>query len=557
MQQALRLCIFSLDRQPEAMERWPLQRHARCSSLIGLHTIRRFLSPARYIPGEIMSSTRPNATLSAAGDGARPRYTGFDAQYIKGAWRAGHGSRTLDDTDPYTGRMLTQIALADLADVDAAYQGAAKAQAAWADLLPAERTAVLLRAAEIMETRKQEIIDWLIHESGSTRIKADWEWQLTHAVTLEAASFPHRVAGRVLPVDEPGKDSRVYRQPVGVIGVISPWNFPIYLSNRSIAPAIALGNTVVVKPAQDTPVTGGLLLAKIYEEAGMPPGVVNVIIGASGEIGDAFTQHPVPRIISFTGSTSIGRHVADIAVTSPILKRVALELGGNSPFVVLDDADLEQAVPAAVLSRFLHQGQICMSANRIIVDAHVYDEFVDRFKAHVSTLKYGNPEDADTVIGPVINAKQLAAMTDLMKAARDAGARQLLGGDPDGLVLPPHVFADVTNDMPIAKNETFGPIAPIIRVDGEAEALQVANDTEYGLSSAVFTRDESRGLRFALGIQAGMTHINDSTVDDNPNSPFGGEKNSGIGRYGGEWIMQEFTTDHWVTARHVRRQYPF
>jgi aldehyde dehydrogenase (NAD+) len=236
---------------------------------------------------------------------------------------------------------------------------------------------------------------------------------------------------------------------------------------------------------------------------------------------------------------------------------VALELGGNTPCVVLDDADLDQAVRGTVFGRFLHQGQICMSTNRIIVDAALYQEFVERFTAHVRTLKYGDPSDPDTVIGPIINAKQLERMLDLMKRARQAGARQVLGGDPQGLVLPPHVFADVTNDMAIAKEETFGPIAPIIKVNGEAEALRVANNTEYGLSSAVFTRDEARGLRFALGLEAGMTHINDSSVDDTPTGPFGGEKNSGIGRFGGEWIMQEFTTDRWITVQHTRRDYPF
>jgi aldehyde dehydrogenase (NAD+) len=360
-----------------------------------------------------------------------------------------------------------------------------------------------------------------------------------------------------MPVDDAGVDSRVYRQPLGVIGVISPWNFPLHLSNRSVAPAVALGNAVVLKPAQDTPITGGLLLGKIYEEAGLPPGVLNVLIGTSSEIGDAFATHPIPRLISFTGSTAVGRAVAGKAVGAPIIKHVALELGGNSPFVVLDDADLEQAVPAAVMSRFLHQGQICMSANRLIVDADIYDEFVERFTAHAGKLKYGDPNEPDTVIGPVINQSQLQKMLELMNQARQAGARQLLAGEPKGLVLPPHVFADVTNEMSIAKNETFGPIAPIIKVDGEAEALRVANDTEYGLSSAVFTRNEARGLKFALGLQAGMTHINDSTVDDKPNSPFGGEKNSGLGRYNGDWIMQEFSTDHWVTARQSQRHYPF
>jgi aldehyde dehydrogenase (NAD+) len=485
------------------------------------------------------------------------RYDNFVGQYINGAWCSGSSGHTLDDVDPYTGKLLVQLTLADHADLDKAFQSAAQVQASWADTLPSERTEVLLRATQIMQRRRVEILDWLVHESGSTRIKAEWEWQLTHAMTLEAASFPHRVAGRILPVDEAGVDSRVYRQPLGVIGVISPWNFPIHLSNRSVAPAIALGNTVVLKPARDTPICGGLLLAKIYEEAGLPKGVLNVLTGASGEIGDAFAAHPIARMISFTGSTAVGRQVAGKAVNGPIIKHVALELGGNSPFVVLDDADLDQAVPAAVLSRFLHQGQICISANRLIVDARLYDEFVERFTARVGQLKYGDPNQPDTVIGPVINADQLAKMTELMNAARQAGARQLLGGDPNGLVLPPHVFADVTNTMSIAKHETFGPIAAIIKVDGEAEALRVANDTEYGLSSAVFTRNEARGLQFALGLEAGMTHINDSTVDDQPNSPFGGEKNSGFGRYGGEWIMQEFTTDHWVTARQRPRRYPF
>jgi aldehyde dehydrogenase (NAD+) len=515
---------------------------------------RGFTASTKPLTGKIMTS-QLDATIVPPP--ATSPYTGFERQYINGAWRAGKSGRTLHDTDPYTGKTLLDIALANQEDLNDAYQGAAEAQAPWANMLPTARKAVLLRAAEIMDLRREEIVDWLITESGSTRIKADWEWQLTRAVTLEAASFPHRVAGRVLPVDEPGKDSRVYRQPIGVIGVISPWNFPLYLANRSVAPALGLGNAVVLKPSQETPVTGALLLAKIYEEAGLPPGVLSVIIGASSEIGDAFIRHAIPRLISFTGSTSVGRHIAELAATSKIIKRVALELGGNSPLVVLDDADLDQAVPAAVLSRFLHQGQICMSSNRLIVDAKLYDEFVDRFKLHASTLKYGNPADPDTVIGPVINQRQLQNMLELMKQARDAGAQQVLGGNPEGLVLPPHVFINVTNDMPIAKIETFGPIAPIIKVDGEDEALHVANDTEYGLSSAVFTRDESRGLRFALRLEAGMTHINDATVDDNPNSPFGGEKNSGIGRFGGEWVMQEFTTDHWVTAQHEPRQYPF
>ncbi|HEY0335981.1 MAG TPA: aldehyde dehydrogenase family protein [Burkholderiales bacterium] len=485
------------------------------------------------------------------------RYSRFEGQFINGAWRPGKRGRKLTDNDPYTGQTLTQIELADQSDLDEAYQTAAKAQAAWQHALPVQRAAVMLRCATILEERRDEIVEWLIRESGSTRTKADGEWQWVRAVTLEAASFAHHVRGDILPIDVTGKESRVYRQPVGVIGVISPWNYPSYLSQRAIAPAIALGNSVVLKPAQDTPITGGLLLAKVFEEAGLPGGVLNVVVGSSSDIGDAFVQHPIPRLIAFTGSTEVGRHVAALAAGAPMMKRVTLELGGNSPVVILRDADLAQAVRGAAYGRFLHQGQICMSSNRIIVDAEVYDEFIERFAEHVSALKFGNPHDPDTAVGPVINSRQLERMIGYMDASRRARARQVLGAPPDGLVLPPHVFSGVTNEMPIAKNETFGPIAAVISASGDAHALQLANDTEYGLSSAVFTRDHARGLQFALGLQAGMTHINDATVNDSPNSPFGGEKNSGIGRYGGEWIMREFTTEHWVTLQHTPRRYPF
>jgi aldehyde dehydrogenase (NAD+) len=484
------------------------------------------------------------------------RYSGFSKQYINGAWRPGRGP-ALVDVDPYEEETLVEIPFARIEDLDEAYASAAKAQKAWAARFPSERETVMLRAAEVIEERREEIIDWLARESGSTRIKSEFELRLTLAITLEAASFPHRMAGRILPSDEPGQESRSYRQPIGVVGIISPWNFPLYLSQRSVAPALALGNGVVLKPASDTPVTGGLLLAKIFEEAGLPPGLFNVVVGSSKEIGDPFVEHPIPRLISFTGSTTVGQRVASLAVNGEIVKRVALELGGNSPCVILEDADLDQAVPAAVFSRFLHQGQICMSSNRIIVDAAICDEFTERFTDHTRKLKYGDPKDSHTVIGPIINRNQLQNMMDLMKKSVDAGARKLVGGDPEGLVLPPHVFGDVTNHMPIAERETFGPIAPIIRVHGDAEALAVANDTPFGLSSAVFTRDGVRGLRFAKQVEAGMTHINGSSVEDTRTGPFGGEKNSGIGRFGGEWAMQEFTTDHWITAQHAPRQYPF
>jgi aldehyde dehydrogenase (NAD+) len=408
-----------------------------------------------------------------------------------------------------------------------------------------------------MDARHDEIVQWLIDESGSTRLKAEMEWGFTRAEMIEAATYSFHVEGRILPSAVPGKENRVYRQPLGVVGVISPWNFPMHLSHRTIGPALALGNTVVVKPAEDTPVTGGLLLAKIYEEAGLPPGVLNVVVGDVAEIGDAFTLHAVPKFISFTGSTRVGKHVASLAVQGPWLKRFGLELGGNAPFVVLDDANLDLAVNAALFSRFLHSGQICMSANRIIVDESLYDHFVEMFVERTRTLEVGDPNDPATVIGPVINQRQLDTMLARLTEAKEAGVTAALSGPADGLVLPPHVLLDVANDSALAQAELFGPIAPIIKAHGEAEALQFANATQYGLSSAVFSRDEGRALQFALQVEAGMTHINDTTVHDDANTMFGGEKNSGLGRFNGPWIVAELTRDHFVSVQHTPRRYPF
>ena len=316
---------------------------------------------------------KPAATSSPS---APARYDGFDKMLLNGMWRPGRSGRVSDDRDPYTNDVLVRIPLADEQDLEDGFRAAAAAQPQWHEMLPGERSAIVRRAAEIIDQRREEIIDWLIHESGSTRIKANVEWQYARAVTFEAASFPSRVEGPIVPTDIPHKESRVYRQPVGVVGMISPWNFPFHLSSRSVAPAIAVGNSVVIKPASDTPVTGGLLLAKIYEEAGLPGGVLNVVIARGSVIGDAFVRHPTPRVISFTGSTEVGRRIMELSAQSPILKRVLLELGGNSPHVILGDADIDVAVNTAVFGKFLHQGQICMAINRLIVDANVHDEFV-------------------------------------------------------------------------------------------------------------------------------------------------------------------------------------
>jgi aldehyde dehydrogenase (NAD+) len=485
-----------------------------------------------------------------------PHYSDFDRLPIAGEWRRGHSNRALQDRNPYTGEVILEILQSDREDLDRAYAAAAKAQGPWAAAVPSVRAAVLRNAAEIMEGRREEIISWLIHESGSTRLKATIEFETSHVLLQWAAGVPYQVEGRILPTDIPGKEGRVYRKPVGVVGVISPWNWPLHLCARSLAPALAVGNAAVVKPSSDTPVTGGLLLAKILEEAGLPPGVLNVVVGSGEEIGEPFVVHPTPRVISFTGSTSVGRHIVELAARAPLLKRLELELGGNSPFVVLHDADLAQVVDAAAFGKFLHQGQICMAVNRFIIEDGVYDLFLERFAERVRMIKVGDPDEPDTLVGPIINDKQMKGLLERIREARGAGARQVVGGDPDGLVLPPHVFADVRNDMKLAREEIFGPIAPVIRARGEDDALRIANETEYGLAGSVFTRDLERGARFAERLEVGMAHVNDQPVNDLPNNPFGGEKNSGIGRFNGEWVIDAFTSDQWVSVQHVPARYP-
>ena len=484
-------------------------------------------------------------------------YRDFHLQYIAGEWQSGQDDSVNTNTNPYNGETLVEIQQATSEQLNEAYQAATTAQKEWAQKTPAERAAVMYKVVNVLDQRKEEIVDWLVKESGSTRVKAMVEFGSARAITLEAASFPSRVHGEIRPSNTPGKEHFIYREPIGVVAVISPWNFPLHLTQRSIAPALALGNAVVLKPASDTPITGGLLLAKIFEEAGLPKGLLNVVVGAGSEIGDAIVTHETPSLVSFTGSTSVGKHIGELANGGDYIKQVALELGGNSPFVVLKDADIEQAVKAAAFGKFLHQGQICIAINRIIVEDDIYDDFVERFLAHVKTLKVGDPSYEDTAVGPIINKKQVDSLKEKIAKAQKEGANMILSGEIEGQVVPPHIFTEVTRDMDLSRNEVFGPLVGIIRAKDEDDALSIANDSMYGLSSAVFTADMQKGLRFARGIRAGMTHINDVSVNDESNVPFGGEKNSGIGRFNGEWVLEEFTRTHWISMQHKPREYPF
>lgn len=474
-------------------------------------------------------------------------YQFLDQQFIAGEWIKGTSTRILDNLNPYTQESILKLQGASIVDVDSAYAAALAYAAKWADSSAEARKNLLLRVIEIIQARREEIIDWLIQESGSTRLKANIEVDAAIGILKESSTFPERMLSQQLPSPDPTRQSYAVRKPLGVVAVISPWNFPFHLSMRSVAAALALGNTVVLKPASDTPITGGLLLAKLFEEAGAPMGSLSVLAGAGSEIGDYFVEHEVPKLISFTGSTEVGKRVGQLAVSSPNLKQLALELGGNAPLVVLDDADLDLAVELAVMGRFLHQGQICMSTNRIIVDAKVHDSFVGKLVERSKSIPFGDPNEDTTVIGPIINRDQVQKIQHIIQQGQEAGATLVLQGATRGHVIPPHIFIDVDPASSLAQEESFGPVLPVIKAQNEAEALMLANATRFGLSSAVCSANIERAKAFALKIDAGMTHINAITVADYPNAPFGGEKNSGLGRFNGQWVLEEFCRTHWLT----------
>ncbi|MFE2041575.1 aldehyde dehydrogenase family protein [Streptomyces sp. NPDC059477] len=482
-------------------------------------------------------------------------FTDLAQQYIDGEWRPGTGAWDIIDVNPYDGDKLASITIAAADEIDQAYRAAERVQRAWAATNAFARRAVMERALRLVEEREAEIAEVIIAELGGTRLKAGFELHLAKEFLRESIGLTTTEEGRLIPSPVEGKENRLYRVPVGVVGVVSPFNFPFLLSLKSVAPALALGNGVVIKPHQDTPVCGGTLVAKIFEDAGLPPGLLNVVITDIAEVGDAFIEHPVPKVISFTGSDKVGRHVA--TVCAGLFKRVILELGGNSALVVLEDADIDYAVDAAVFSRYVHQGQVCMAANRILVDRAVAAEFTEKFVTKVRSLKTGDPRDPETVIGPVINASQAELISATVDQALADGATALLRGTARDNLIEPSVLTDVPADSPLLRQEIFGPVAFLVPFDGEEEAIRLVNDTPYGLSGAVHTADPERGVRFARRIDTGMFHVNDGTVHDEPLVPFGGEKNSGVGRLNGETTVDAFTSLKWISVQRGRSGFPF
>ena len=479
-------------------------------------------------------------------------------QFIGGEWVAADGGDTFDDLDPFTGDVVAHVAAGGRADAARAVEAAAQAFPEWSQTPPEARQQVFLKAADILERRGEEIVGLLASETGSTFGFGMFQLHFVAGLLRQAAAIPYQPLGQVIPSDIPGRVAMGIRRPVGVVGAIAPWNAALILSARSIAAPLALGNTVVLKPSELSPISGGLLWGEIFGEAGLPAGALNVVTHAPGEagaIGDELIENPAVRRINFTGSTETGRRIAEAAGRH--LKRVLLELGGHNPLIVLADADLEYAVNAAAFGAFMHQGQICMSARRIIVERPIAEEFSSRLAEKTAALKAGDPREQDTVIGPLITESALNLVRERVESAVAAGAKVLAGGEAVGPCFQATLVADVPADSELAQRETFGPVVALEVVDGADEAVARANATPYGLSSGILTSDPDRGFALAQQLQSGIVHVNDQTVADEPQMPFGGVKDSGYGRFGGQAVLDEFTELRWVTVTSGTHPYPF
>ena len=479
----------------------------------------------------------------------------FDALTIGG--RRLQTARQFDDLNPADGTVWARVPDAGIAETRAAIDAAQAAFAGWAALPFHQRSHYMLKVAEQFEKRRADIVEALQAEGGGWFGKGMFETGYVPEVFHAAAASNYAAIGEVLP-SENGKLSLALRRPLGVVAVISPWNFPALLTARGIAFALAAGNTVVLKPSEETPYCGGLLFAEIFAAAGVPDGVLNVVTCSRDNVqavGDELIDHPRVKGISFTGSTPVGRMIA--ARAGAHLKRACVELGGKDALIVCDDADLERATAAASFGSFMHQGQICMSVEKVLVHQKIFEPFMKRFVERAAKLKMGDPtKDRANVIGPLINDKQAAKVRAQIEDALAQGATLALGGRVEGRFVEPTILLGVTPQMKVYQEETFGPVVPVIPFASDEEAVAIANDTEYGLSSGVITRDEQRGLAIAQRLETGMCHINCSSVNDEPHVPFGGSKASGMGRHGGRWSHETFTETRWITLDRGGRPYP-
>jgi len=457
--------------------------------------------------------------------------------------------------DPVTGKVATEAAAAGPGDIEKIVGAASRAFATWSETGPSQRRALLNKAADLLESRTEEFARLMTEEIGATGPWGGFNVHFAATLLREAAALTTQILGEVIPADKPGVLSLAMRQPVGVVLGMAPWNAPVILGVRAIAAPLACGNTVILRSSEVCPATHRLIVQTL-NDAGFPKGVVNVIANAPEDapaVVAALIAHPAVKRINFTGSSKVGKVIAKLAAEH--LKPALLELGGKAPLVVLDDADIDAAVDATIFGAFMNQGQICMSTERLVVDESVADAFVEKLAKRAAALPAGDPR-GHVVLGSLVNIAAAERMDALIADAVAKGGKVVAGGKRNGAIVEATVIDHVTPDMRIYSEESFGPVKPIVRVKGQEEAIRVANDTEYGLSSAVFSRDVQRALAVAKRLETGICHINGPTVHDEGQMPFGGVKASGYGRFGGKAVIAEFTELRWITIEGPQH-YPF
>ena len=476
----------------------------------------------------------------------------WNGKLFSGGWAEGRGG-TLDVVEPATGAKLGAVGRASAADVRAAAALAREAQESWAVHPLRERAPIFRRAAAWLEEHGDHVREWIVRETGSVPAKAAVELEGTIGELHQAAAMVLEPRGLILP-SEAGVTSLARRVPHGVVGVISPFNFPMILAMRAVAPALAAGNSVVLKPDPRTPVSGGLLLALAFEEAGLPSGLLHVLPGGA-DAGEALVADPGVAMISFTGSTAAGRRVAESAGRQ--LKKVSLELGGKNALIILDDADLDLAVSNTAWGAFLHQGQICMATGRVLVPERLAKPFVEKLAQSAERLPVGDPFRAEVALGPMIDRGQAERVEAIVRDSVAAGAGLRAGGTGEGLFFRPTVLDEIGPGMRAFDEEIFGPVAPVTVYSDEDEAVRLANLGDYGLSAGIITGSSARGMEVAARLRTGIVHINDQTVADEPCAPFGGTGGSGGGRHGGAANWEEFTHWQWLTIKQAPPLYPF
>lgn len=469
-------------------------------------------------------------------------------------WRPGTGA-PIEDREPATGQLITTVTGSTPDDVARAAARAAEAQPAWAATNYQERARVLRKAAEIYEAHRDEFGTWTQRETGASHSKMHHESNFAYHEILNAATLPSQAYGSLMPSAVKGRLSMVRRVPSGVVGAITPWNSPSVLGMRVVGPAIALGNAVILKPDPQTPIVGGAMFEAVFREAGLPEGVLQVVVGGA-DVGEALVTDPHVNVVSFTGSTAVGRRVGQLA--GGLLKKVSLELGGNNAFIVLDDADLDAAAAAGAFSSFQFQGQVCFAAGRHLVQERLAEPYIEIMTEKARKLRTGDPFREDVQLGPIVNEKQIARVAGIVDRSIEGGARATVGATHEGLFYQPTVLTQITTDLPAWTDEIFGPVAPIMTFGSDEEAVALANSSDYGLVASIYTRSLGRGLAMADRMRTGMVHINDGTLNDEAIVPFGGMGESGNGgRYGGEASLDTFTDWQWVTVRDEPPTFPF